>query len=199
MSSRVIRKLQKQDQRKDIDPDDPETFDTRPDDDPIKVKGQNWCVFAFVIDMDAYRANNGLVDPYKHVLCKMSGSFKTPEQASQFALKLNQAYNSKHPLKAYHHLLVMPLRKFCVLPDMDRIVEDPDNPEKLRPLVPLLYEQEQLEKIMHSVKKENDAEIADKKKRIENGKMLGSETNMPKPDPEPSNIDELFASAITNQ
>lgn len=192
--SRSVRKLQKQAQVKEVDPDDPSTFDQRPDEDPIKVKGQNYAVVSFVIDTEALRANNGLVDPYKHIMIKVSGAFKDDKQAGNYALKLFQAYNESHPLKAYHHFLVMPLRKFSLLPDMDRIVEDPEDPTKLKPLVPLSYEQEMLAKIMEGVKKDNAEEIAEKKKRIAAGKKLGAQAG-PEKAPEPSNLADLLEEA----
>lgn len=198
LRSNNVRNLQKQSQPKEVDPDDPSSFDSRPDDDPIKVKGQNYCVISFLVDTEAMRQNNGLVDPYKHIMIKASGAFKEPADAQKYALKLFNAYNESHPLKAYHHLLVMPLRKFSLLPDMDLLVEDPEDPTKIKPLVNFTYEQEQLAKIMRSVTKDNDVEISDKKRRIAEGKKMGTQ-NVPDKSPDPTNLDDLLNEAQTTE
>lgn len=150
-------------------------FDNRPNDDPITVKGQNFCVFSFIVNPDAYQRNNGLIDPYKDIAIKVSGIFTKKEHADEHAAKLFHAYNAHHPLKAFCHHLTMGLYKFSTLPDMNRAVEDKADPTKVRPLVDIRYEQEQLKQIMNGVKRETQEEIARNEERIARGQQLAKE------------------------
>jgi hypothetical protein len=150
-----------------------EVPDTRPDEDPILVKGQHYSIISFLINSDEYKKNNGLVDPFKDIIFKVSGTFNNYEQAQAFGKKLAAAYNENHPDKLYHHLLFAPLRKWSLLPNCDMVVPDPDDPDKVKPLVDLKYEQEEIKNIMKAVRKEINEEKQEHADRIAQSKRLG--------------------------
>lgn len=175
MSKHMRRKARNQ-QEAVILPDDPEgDGDNRPNEDPITVKGQNYVAFSFMVKKEELEKNRGLVDPFKDIAIKFSGAFKTYAQCVDWNKRLSKAYNEQHKLKQYHQLFNVGMYKWALLPNIDVVVEDDDDPEKVRPLVPLFYEQERLAQFMDSVKTQQEDDMAEQKRRIEETQLLAKE------------------------
>lgn len=156
-----------------VDPNGDEVDRAKLECDPIKVKGQNFVVFSFLIDTEEYRKNDGKINPYKDMIIKFSGAFKTEEQANEHATRLRQKLIETHPNKNYYHMFFAPMCEWSCLPNADEIIVDPENPEKVKPLVDLQYQNKVMDKIMTTVKTDQEAVIAEQEERIAETKHLG--------------------------
>jgi len=155
-----------------FDDDELDDGDRRPAEDPLQVKGQKFVSFSFMVDKEAFEKNGGLVDPYKDIAIKFSGAFKTYAQCVEHNRRLARAYNDRDECKLYHQLFNVGMYKWSLLPNIDVVVEDEDNPEKVRTLVPLLYEQERIAEFMASMKNQQEEDKAENKRRIEETQLL---------------------------
>ncbi len=179
--------------------------DNRPPEDPIQVKGQNYVAFSFMVDKESFEKNGGLVDPYNDIVIKFSGAFKTLQQSAEWNRRLAKTYNERHENKLYHQLFNCGMYNWSLLPNVDVVVEDEDNPENVRPLVPLEYDQYpemvrsmvpidhekmRLSQIMKGVTRQQAEDKDESERRIEETQLLANEGK--------TTVAELNASKNTN-